>query len=398
MRRFLLTCAVLLAAASGVLAAPAPANGFETEADQAILLDAETGAVLFEKKADVLFAPASMSKLMTLAVLFRKLKAGEISQQTEFPVSQYAWRTGGAPSRTSAMFAPLNSTVTVGDLMQGIAVQIANDGCIVVAEGLAGSEAAFVEKMTEEARALGLTKSTFGNSTGLPHPDNKMTARELAQLALHIIREYKDFYPVFAQKEFKFRSHTFRNLNPLIAANGGVDGLMVGFAEGAGFGVVASATRDNRRLIMVMNGFDTVKDRKEEALKFLNWGFGNFRAYKVFASGDVAGQVRVWGGDKRRMDVKVLADVKIPLPINAKDRQIETKIVYKGPVKTPIKEGDRIGDLVVTSQAGTSNTVPVYAGESLEAAGMVRKGLDTIVFELDAFVSTTVKRVFKKQT
>ena len=186
------------------------AGTFQTSAAEAILVDVDTGTVLFEKNADKLFAPASMSKIMTLEVLFKKLKAGEISLDTEFPVSLHAWKTGGAPSRTTSMFVPLNQTAKVGDLIQGIAVQNGNDACIAVAEGLSGSEDAFAQAMTEEARALGLEKSTFGNSTGLPNPTNQMTARELAKLSVYVIKEYPNYYTYFGQKEFKFRTHDFR--------------------------------------------------------------------------------------------------------------------------------------------------------------------------------------------
>ncbi len=391
-------CLVLLLSIQGALAqAPAP-TGYQTEADQAFLFDPASGAVLFEKQADKLFAPASMSKLMTLVLLFKKLKAGEISLQTEFPVSLYAWKNGGAPSRTTAMLIPLNTNAKVLDLLQGITVQNANDACIAVAEGLAGSEDAFAQLMNDEARRIGLEKSTFGNSTGLPHPGNLMTARELALLADHIIKEYPEYYPYFAQKEFKFRSHNFRNMNPLLQANIGADGLRFGFTEGTGYGVVASAIRDGRRLIMVMNGLETDKERKEEAIKFLSWGFVGFKPYKVFESNEIVGQARVWGAEKRTIAVRAKTDVKIPLPIASKDKQVETSIIYRGPLKPPIREGDKIGDLIVSSKSGTSNTTPLYAAESIEPGGLVRRGIDTIVFQIDELVAKAVRKVFKKQT
>ena len=246
------------------LAAAEPPVTFQTGATEAILIDAGTGAILFEKNADKLFAPASMSKIMTLEILFKKLKAGEISMDTEFPVSLYAWRTGGAPSRTTSMFVPLNQTAKVADLVQGIAVQNANDGAIAVAEGLAGTDDAFGQMMTEEARALGLEKSTFGNSSGLPNPANLVTARELAKLSLYVIKEYPDYYKYFGQKEFKFRSYNFKNINPLLSAAIPVDGLKLGFTENVGYGIAASAEKDGRRLVTVMNGFAGEKERREE--------------------------------------------------------------------------------------------------------------------------------------
>ena len=293
MRFFLLSLSLF---AYAQFAAAEPSVTFQTAATEAILIDASTGAILFERNADKLFAPASMSKIMTLEILFKKLKAGEISIDTEFPVSLYAWKTGGAPSRTTSMFVPLNQTAKVSDLIQGIAVQNANDGAIAVAEGLAGTDEAFGQMMTDEARALGLEKSTFGNSSGLPNPANLVTARELAKLSMYVITEYPEYYKYFAQKEFKFRTYNFKNINPLLSASIPVDGLKLGFTEKVGYGIAASAEKDGRRLVAVMNGFESEKDRREETLKLLSWGFVSFKSYKVFDKDEVVGAARVWGG------------------------------------------------------------------------------------------------------
>jgi D-alanyl-D-alanine carboxypeptidase (penicillin-binding protein 5/6) len=395
MRLPVLLCAIFL------LCAPAygdPPAGYQITATEAILIDADSGAVLFEKQADKLFAPASMSKIMTLAILFKKLKAGEISLDTEFPVSLYAWKTGGAPSRTTAMFIPLNQTAKVSDIVQGIAVQNANDGCIAAAEGVAGSEDAFAQMMTEEARALGLEKSTFGNSTGLPHPANLTTARELAKLSLYVINEYPNFYPYFSQKEFKYRTHNFKNLNPLLNSTLPIDGLKTGFAEGAGYGIVVSAAKDGRRLLAVMNGLASERDRREEAVKFLSWGFVNFKAHQVFESGEIVGEARVWGAPKWHIPVRVKSEVKILLPLAAKDQRIKAQIVYKGPLKPPVKEGDRVGEVRITSEAGTSNSAPLYAADSIEPGGMVAKGLDSLVLGVNSFVSQAFSNLLKKRS
>ena len=374
-----------------------PPAGFQTAASEAILIDAGTGAVLFEKNADKLFAPASMSKIMTLEILFKKLKAGEISLETEFPVSLYAWKNGGAPSRTTAMFIPLNQTAKVSDLIQGIAVQNANDACIAVAEGLAGTEETFAQTMTEEARALGLEKSAFGNSTGLPHANNLTTARELAKLSLYVIQTYPDYYAYFSQKDFKYRSHDFKNLNPLLNASIPADGLKLGFAEGAGYGIAASAAKDGRRLVAVMNGFDGDRERREEALKFISWGFVNFKAHKVFYKEETLGEVRVWGGTKWSVPVKTKTDVMILLPANAKDLRIKAQIVYRGPLKPPVKEGDKVGEVRVTSEAsGTSNAIPLYAAADLEAGGIVSKGIDSVLLNVNSYVSAAVAKLLKK--
>lgn len=359
------------------------AHTTQTAASEAIMIDAETGTVLFEKDADKTFAPASMAKVMTLAVLFKKLKAGEITLDSKFPVSEHAWRTGGAPSRTTSMFIPLNATASVKDLIQGIAVQNANDACIAVAEALSGSEDAFAEEMTKEARAMGLEKSSFANSTGLPHPGNLVTARELARLTIHVIEKYPEFYPYFAQRDFRYvdprnKTYNFINLNPILAAYPAADGLKVGFTEGAGYGAVASAVKDGHRIVMVANGFDSEKQRKEETAKLLNWGFANFKSYKVLSSGDVVGEARVWGASKWNVTLKTGADVKILLPVNAKDQRLKGEIVYKGPLKLPIKEGDKVAELRITSQSGTSNRVPLYAAETMEPGDVVDKGMNAL--------------------
>ncbi len=295
------------------------------------------------------------------------------------------------------MFIPLNQTAKVGELIQGITVQNGNDACIAVAEGLSGSEDGFVQAMTEEARALGLEKSTFGNASGLPNPANQMTARELAKLSVHVIKEYPNFYPYFGQKEFKYRSHDFKNLNPLLNAAIPADGLKAGFAEGAGYGIAASAAKDGRRLVAVMNGFSTERERREDALKFLNWGFVNFKGFQVFAKDETVGEARVWGGQKWSVPLKTKSDAMILLPVNAKDHRIKAQIVYLGPLKTPVKEGDKVGEVRITSEAsGTSTSAPLYAAADMEAGGMVSKGIDSVLLGVNTYVSQAVTKILKR--
>jgi D-alanyl-D-alanine carboxypeptidase (penicillin-binding protein 5/6) len=350
----------------------------ETEAEYAILIDVETQTVLFEKNADTLMQPASMSKLMTLAVIFDAIEQGKITLQTEFPVSEYAWRTGGAPSGTSAMFAPLNTNITVEDLIQGVVVQSGNDACIILAEGLAGSEEAFAQAMTDYARRIGLKKSTFGNSSGLPHPKQLMTARELALLAMYIIQKYPKYYTYFQQKEFRYRKHIFYNRNPLIAANLGADGLKTGFTAESGYGIVGSAVQDGRRLVLVQNGVKSQAGRRDDAERLLNWGFKSFDKFTVFGAGEAVGEALVWGGEKRYVKLRGDGDVRVLLPKNAKQR-LRGEIVYNGPVIAPIREGDRIGELRVTAENGVKATAPLYAAESIERGGIVRQGLDSAI-------------------
>jgi len=393
--RLVLLCLSLLAYTQ--LAAAEPAT-FQTAAQEAILIDAGTGAILFEKNADKPFAPASMSKIMTLEILFKKLKAGEISLDTEFPMSLYAWKTGGAPSRTTSMFVPLNQTAKLSDLIQGITVQNANDACIAVAEGLGGTDEAFGQMMTDEARALGLEKSTFGNSSGLPNPANLVTARELAKLSMHIIKEYPDYYAYFGQKEFKYRTFNFKNINPLLNASIPVDGLKLGFTEGVGYGIAASALKDGRRLVAVMNGFESDRERREETLKMLSWGFVNFKSYKVFDKDEIVGAARVWGGEKWSIPLKTDSEVRILLPVAAKDLRIKAQIVYQGPLKPPVKEGDKVGEVRITSEStGTSNSASLYAATSLEAGGIVRKGIDSVLLGVNSYVARAVTKLLKKR-
>jgi len=370
-------CLFFLAAACGF--SGQARSQIETEAQFAIVLDAGTKTVLFEKSADELMQPASMSKLMTLAVVFQALDEGKITLDTEMPVSENAWRTGGAPSGTSAMFVPLNSRARVSDLLQGVIVQSGNDACIVLAEGLAGSEEAFAEQMTDYARRIGLKKSTFANSTGLPHPKQLMTARELAQLAMYVIDKYPKYYPYFQQKEFRYRTHVFYNRNPLIYANVGADGLKTGFTADSGYGIVGSAVTDGRRLVVVQNGVKSQSGRKEDATRLLNWGFRSFDKFVLFKADEIVGEALVWGGEQRYLKLRGDGDVSLLLPKNAKQKKLHGEIVYQGPVKAPVKDGDRIGELRVTAEGGITTSAPLYAAESISESGVVRQGLDSLV-------------------
>ena len=357
----------------------APGTKFETKAKNAILMDADADLVFFEKDADALIPPASMSKLMTMAVVFRELKAGRLKLEDEFKVSEYAWRTGGAPSRTSAMFAPLNSMVSVSDLIQGAIVQSGNDACIILAEGISGSEEAFVKEMNKYAKEIGLTKSHFVNSTGLPAEGHVMTARELAFLANYLIKTYPEYYPYFAQKEFRYRDKfTFRNRNPLIYQELGVDGLKTGFVEEAGFGLVASAKRDNQRLIEVVTGLETKKEREEEPKRLLEWGFKNFKPYRLFDAGQQVSDALVWGGEKHYVPLVGDKDIDVILPVGSSGK-VTAQIVYDGPIKAPIRKGDQVAVLRVTAaDTGATNDIPLYAGEDIGSSNFAMRGLDSL--------------------
>lgn len=360
-----------------VLPAAAQSN-YETKAKWAILMDADTGSVLFEKNADELMPPASMSKLMTLAVVFRSLKEGRLKLDDEFVASEYAWRKGGAPSGTSAMFVPLNERASLRELLQGIAVQSGNDACIMIAEGMSGSEEAFADVMNEYARKIGLKKSTFRNSTGLPHPDHMMTARELAKLAIHVIKEYPDYYHYFAQKEYKYRKHVFYNRNPLIYDDIGVDGLKTGYIKASGYGLVASAEERGQRLVVVVNGLESKNDRRSEGRKLLQWGIRSFKPWKLFDDGELVGDALVWGGEKRYVNLVGKGDVSILLP-RTSSRKIKASIVYNGPLKPPIRKGDEVALLRVTAPNAAVNEIPLYAAEDIGEGPIWMKGLESLL-------------------
>ncbi len=371
---------VLLIGLTAVLMIPVPAKAsFETSAPYAFLLDMETGSVLLNKRGDELMAPASMTKVMTLAVVFRALKEGRLQLSDEFIVSENAWRTGGAPSGTAAMFAPINTAVTVEDLIRGVAVQSGNDASIILAEGLAGSEEAFTHIMNDYAREIGMEKSFFANSSGLPHPEHHTTARELAILAQHVIETYPDYYHYFAEREFRYRKHRFFNRNPLIAANIGADGLKTGHTEASGYGLVASAANDSRRMIVIVNGLKTPRERQNEATRLLNWGLNSFKLFTLFDAGEIVGNARVWGGSQRFVDLRGKGDVVIMLPRLTQQRRVSAEIAYVGPLKPPIRAGQRVAELRVTTEDGISASAPLVAAEDVSRGGLISRGFDSLI-------------------
>ena len=375
--------AILSLGASAVTArthAAAPPSGFETKAQHAILMDADANLVLFEKDADALAPPASMSKLMTLAIVFRELKAGRLKLEDEFKVSEHAWRTGGAPSGSAAMFAPLNSMVTVSDLIQGITVQSGNDAAIILAEGIAGSEEAFARQMTKYGRQIGLEKSTFVNATGLPAEGHLMTARDLATLARYIIYTYPEYYHFFGQKEFRYRDKfTFHNRNPLVSADIGVDGLKTGYIKESGYGLVASGTRDGQRLILVVTGLESAKDREAEARKLIDWGFKSFKPFRLFDEGQTVSDALVWGGTQHYVPLVGDGNINIILPASATGK-VSASIFYNGPIKAPIKKGDQVAILRVTAdESQATNDIPLYAGDDIGQSNFAMRGLDSLL-------------------
>lgn len=380
-----LAMAGAIIASAGCLAqsagsAPAAQSVFETKAKHAILMNADANLVLYEKEADELVPPASMSSLMTLAIVFRELKAGHIKLEDQFKVSEHAWRTGGAPAGSSAMFAPLNSMVSVSDLIQGVTVQSGNDAAIILAEGIGGTEEAFAQQMNDYAKEIGLTKSHFVNSTGLPAEGHVMTARELAMLARFLIYTYPEYYHFFGQRDFTFNNkHTFNNRNPLIfAPDLGVDGLKTGYIEEAGYGLVASAKRGEQRLILVVNGLNTKQEREGEPRRLIEWGFKSFRPFRLFDEGQKVSDALVWGGTQHYVPLVGDGNINIILPATASGK-VSASIVYQGPIKAPIRKGDRVAMLRITSsESSATNEIPLYAADDVGASNFLMRGLDSL--------------------
>ena len=384
-------CAAILAAALTVFApfvtsVPAFAQGageFVTRAKRAILMDADSGAVLFQYNADELAPPASMSKLMTLEVLFNAMKQRKVKPEDEFLMSEYAWRTGGAPSGTSAMFVPVNTRARVDELVQGIIIQSGNDASIAVAEALGGSEQGFAKMMEEEARRIGLSKSTFRNATGLHHPEHLMTARELALLARHVIREYPEQYKIFAQREFLYRKHRFYNRNPLLTDEAlSVDGLKTGHTKEAGYGIVFSSVSEGRRLIGVVMGLADEKERRDEARRLLEWGQRSFGNFTLFDADQDVGHARVWGGTQFYVPLGAKGDgpLNVVLPRYPPNQKLRAEVVYNGPLKPPVRRGDEVARLRVTSSTNATTEVPLVARQDVETGSVWRRGMDSLVF------------------
>jgi len=375
-----ITATHLALAQQGAAPAKVADHVFQTKARQVILMDAASGAVLFHQDADKLIPPASMSKLMTLAVVFKGLKSGAIKLEDEFLMSEYAWRTGGAPSRTSAMMVPVNTKIAVGELLKGVVVESGNDAAIALAEGIAGSERAFAEELEREARRIGLKSATFRNATGLPHPEHLVSVRELALLARHIIRTYPDYYPMFAEKQFNYRTHKFINRNPLLYLNIGADGLKTGHTRDAGFCLVGSAVQNGRRLIGVVAGLATDADRREEARRLFEWGYRVFGEFKLFEAGEIVGRANVWGGEALSVALTADGPAIAVLPKFPANQRLKAEIVYSGPLRAPIAKGDQVAILKITSSNEATAEIPLFATEAVAEAGFIKRGLQSLYY------------------
>lgn len=343
----------------------------------AILIDAENGGVLYERDPDKLIFPASLAKLMTAEYVFHELKEGRIKLTDEYTVSENAWRKGGAPSHGSTMFAAIHSKVSVDDLLHGMIVQSGNDACIVLAEGLAGNENDFALTLTQRAREIGLTRSVFTNSNGLPDPNERVTTRELALLARHIILDYPEFYKIFGQPDFTWNRIRQPNRNPLLGMVDGADGLKTGFTSEAGYGLVGSAVQGGLRLIVVINGAKNAKERADEGKKLLEWGFRTFEQRNLFAEGQILGFAKVYGGASGSVPLKAPGLVKIMVPKSGGEKLI-ARIAYQGPVPAPVTQGQPIGLLKIWRDDKLVLQTPLKAAESVGKGNMSGRALDAM--------------------
>lgn len=371
-------CFVPVIFVAGIAFAPTPSGAeiLTTPVPQVILLDADTRSVLFEKNADEAAVPASTVKLMTAELVFQALKEGRLKLDDEFTVSESAWRNGGAPAHGSTMFAALGSHVRVEDLIRGLVIVSGNDAALVLAEGLAGSEGAFATKMTERARELGLTHSTFTSAWGRDDPEQKVTARDMALLAAHVIHTYREYYHYFSEKDFTWSNVKQPNRNPLLTMDIGADGLKTGNIEANNYGIVASAMQNGQRLILALYGAKTAKERAEEARHVFQYGFRAFAPKTLFTAGDVIGAARVFGGASRDVPLVVRKPVTLLVPRDASEK-LTGAIVYQGPLKAPVMAGQVMAQLKIYRGTSAILEMPLETAKDVAIGSLPQRALDS---------------------
>ena len=350
-------------------------GGPQINAGAAILLDFDSDSILYEKNADAPVEPASLAKLMTLEYLFNEIKQGRVKLTDTFTISENAWRKGGAPSHGSTMFAAIHSKVDVSDLIQGIIVDSANDACIAVAEALAGNEAAFGQMLTKRAHDIGLQNSTFTNATGLSDPGMRVSVRDMAELARHIIIAYPDLYPMFAQRDFTWDNIHQQNRNPLLGMGISADGLKTGETKEAGFNLVGSAVADNQRLIVVVAGAKSDKERADEAHKLLDYGFHDFKSRVLFAEGQTIGYAKAFGGDRSYVPLLGPGLIRVMVPRDNSE-PLRARIVYDGPIPAPIAKGQPLATLKVWRGDNLALEAPLQAADDVGKGSMTQRAMD----------------------
>lgn len=348
-------------------AVPDPASSIETTARSALMIDDASGMVLLARNADERLPPASMSKLMTVYLVFEALQQGRLQLDSQLPVSEKAWSMGG-----SKMFVRVGETISVQDLIHGVIIQSGNDACIVLAEALAGTEAAFADKMNIKAQELGLTNSHFSNSTGWPDPGQVMSARDLVSLAHHLIHDFPEYYPFFGETEFTWEGIHQKNRNPLLDLGLGADGLKTGHTEEAGYGLVGSAVQNGRRVILVITGMGSEALREEEAQRLITWAFREFEDKKLFKGSDVVATAEVWLGTEALVGMTTKGDLGILVPHGSSDK-IALHVAYAGPVEAPIEAGQELGTLVVDIPNMGQRTYPLVAANAVPRGGFLTR-------------------------
>jgi serine-type D-Ala-D-Ala carboxypeptidase (penicillin-binding protein 5/6) len=347
-------------AAAAVETPTTPTGGIETQAKRAFIIEADTGAVLLDKSADERMPPASMSKIMTAYVVFDMLKQGRAKLDDQLPVSERAWRLQG-----SKMFVPLGGRISIDDLLKGVIIQSGNDACLVLAEGLAGSEEAFVELMNQKAKEIGLKDSHFANVSGLPEPDHYMTAHDLATLAMRTIHDFPEYYHYYGDTEYEFNDIKQGNRNPLLYKGMGADGLKTGHTEEAGYSLTASVKRGDRRIILVLGGLPTMKARAQESERLVDWAFREFDDYRLFAAGDKVEDGEVWLGTEPKVPLTVSKDVVVTLPRRARN-DMKVTAEYDPPIPAPISKGQTVGKLVITAPDLPQTEVPLISSANVD--------------------------------
>jgi serine-type D-Ala-D-Ala carboxypeptidase (penicillin-binding protein 5/6) len=337
-----------------------PSGLMETQAKHAFVIEADTGTVLLDKAADERMPPASMSKIMTAYVVFDMLKQGRAKLDDELPVSERAWRLQG-----SKMFVPIGGRIRIDDLLKGVIIQSGNDACLVLAEGLAGSEEAFVEIMNQKAKEIGLKDSHFANVDGLPNPDHWMTARDLATLSMRTIEDFPEYYHYYSEMEYDFNNIKQGNRNPLLYKGLGADGLKTGHTEEAGYSLTGSVKREDRRIILVLGGLPTMKARAQESERLIEWAFREFNDYKLFAAGDRVEDAEVWLGAEPKVPLTVAKDLVVTLPRKSR-KEMKVTVDYDRPVPAPIRKGQPLGKLVVTAPDVPPMEATLVAGADVD--------------------------------
>jgi len=355
----------LLFLSSTTISAFAQDSGFKTKAPHAVIMDAATGEILFEKDARRPMAPASMTKIMTAHMVFDALKNGTVTPDTEFRVSEEAWRRGGVSSGSSTMFLKVKSSVRVEDLLRGVVIQSGNDACIAIAEGLAGSETAFADQMTVKAQEMGLESATFRNATGWPHPEHRISAVDLAKLSQQTIEQHPEYYSIYGERSFTWNGIKQGNRNPLLGKFTGADGIKTGSTEASGYGLVGSAVRGGERRIIVVNGLDSKSERADVSLRLMRAAFDQFKVYDLYAKGDVIGKVDVFMGKADSVDVKIDEDVVAGLYRGDRSK-VSSKMSFKA-VTAPVMAGDHVADMIVSIPGRADRTIPLHATSDIKA-------------------------------